>query len=664
MVSHVICLLTFLNFSSISDPYTSSIFSSKPFSISWFPSFLHLFNSSIISLGGILSLAPYLDSSSLQTCSQGSIKIFLLDIHNDAVISTYSPQIPKDSIIYLTMLSRRHSRISSPSPWVSNLLNSHKVWTDSRLIYNHQYKSTPISHVPIVPLLSKNISHSSTQTIVYLFGKCDPGICKLVTHLKMTGFQPVLLGGAAQTQNCRLCSLPRALRHYEALSKASNRHILLIPSSSSLEHLTRLDIVWLRYVFFYGVTVVADSSLKYDLDNMVLRERVVYYPHLANVSYSLLSSLSRSYKPSINVINPLTAFLRCELFASRHTINAIINPHAAAPTGPLNISGTLTTQSTSQILTFSHQFFPPSAFRVLAIMAGFNEGDVVRSAIMDLIEQGCHVHYLDNWSTDNTQDTLKELQIQYSHFLTFELFPADGRPNTFNWEDILTKKKVLSETVPYDWIIHIDPDEIRESPWGPNITLRQALYILDQLDYNVANFANLVIFHPVKGQKIFQPGENLKESFHYFEVNSFHGNNYQLKAWKTYTLTNYHNISFFLPPQQSRSVYFDLVTYGGHAGKYIQQSSNSYVPPLRIFPLKFVLRHYPFRSQEHGVRKVFDERKSRWNRRERKEYGWHIQYENIYDDHQFVREDSQGLFSVEGNYELPGRLYESLLPCP
>jgi hypothetical protein len=324
------------------------------------------------------------------------------------------------------------------------------------------------------------------------------------------------------------------------------------------------------------------------------------------------------------------------------------------------------------MLAFSNLFLPPSTFRVLAIMAGYNEGDVLYSSVMNLLHQGCHVHYLDNWSTDNTQTILQRLQSSHPQLFSHEVFPPDAPPLTFNWEDILTKKKILSETLPFDWVIHVDPDEIRESPWGQNISLRQSIFLVDRLGYNLINFAKVVIFHPVSSspqqttttKKTFQPGDDLLQSFQYFEMNSFHGNNFQLKAWKTYSATPYHNITH--APQRSRPVFFDLVTYGGHAGKYInqQQSQSAFVPQTKVFPLKFILRHYPFRSEEHGRQKVFEERKSRWNQQERKEYGWHIQYDQIYEDHVFVRSDTTGLLSLGPNNELPKDLYETILPCP
>ena len=76
--------------------------------------------------------------------------------------------------------------------------------------------------------------------------------------------------------------------------------------------------------------------------------------------------------------------------------------------------------------------------------------------------------------------------------------PADAAPATYNWGDILRRKEQLSaELVGADWVIHCDPDEVRESPWGPAVSLRQAVFVAHTLGYSLINFNNLVVFRPV-----------------------------------------------------------------------------------------------------------------------------------------------------------------------
>jgi hypothetical protein len=75
----------------------------------------------------------------------------------------------------------------------------------------------------------------------------------------------------------------------------------------------------------------------------------------------------------------------------------------------------------------------------------------------------------------------------------------------------------------------------------------------------------------------------------------------------------------------------DLVSSGGHDVLF---------PDRRVFPLRFLLRHYPIRSQTHGERKIFIERRPRLDVTER-ELGWHIQYDHVEEGHNFLASPGQ-----------------------
>ena len=71
----------------------------------------------------------------------------------------------------------------------------------------------------------------------------------------------------------------------------------------------------------------------------------------------------------------------------------------------------------------------------------------------------------------------------------------------------------------------------------------------------------------------------------------------------------------------------DLVSSGGHSADFDGR---------RVFPIPFLLRHYPIRGQTHGTRKVFEDRLPRFDRAER-DRGWHVQYDGLDAQHAFVR---------------------------
>jgi hypothetical protein len=64
----------------------------------------------------------------------------------------------------------------------------------------------------------------------------------------------------------------------------------------------------------------------------------------------------------------------------------------------------------------------------------------------------------------------------------------------------------------------------------------------------------------------------------------------------------------------------DLATSGGHAAKFAG---------ARDFPYRFLLKHYPIRSQEQGMRKIIQERQHRFSPHERQTLKWHTQYNSV-----------------------------------
>jgi hypothetical protein len=61
----------------------------------------------------------------------------------------------------------------------------------------------------------------------------------------------------------------------------------------------------------------------------------------------------------------------------------------------------------------------------------------------------------------------------------------------------------------------------------------------------------------------------------------------------------------------------------------------------RVFPYKFLLRHYPIRSQEHGERKIPRDRQPRWSPEERAK-GWDVHYDH-YNKDTSILWDREGL---------------------
>jgi hypothetical protein len=257
---------------------------------------------------------------------------------------------------------------------------------------------------------------------------------------------------------------------------------------------------------------------------------------------------------------------------------------------------------------FGKQIRPgaPADFRVVAFMAAYNEEDIIVQSITKWTDQGVRVHVLENWSTDSTYDLAKELEGRLP--VTVERFPKDGPSEYFDWGAMLGRMEALSTEIKADWFVRRGADEVLASPW-PGVSYRDGLYLVDQSGFNCVDHT-IVEFHPVDDG--FKTGMDHEDYFRHFDLKHLSHRN-QRKAWKNLG----QRISTI--PSAGHDVVFN--------GR-------------RIYPFKFLVKHYSFRSQSHGERKVFRERKARWNPKERAR-GWHIHYDSMQEGHRFVQPASE-----------------------
>jgi len=238
---------------------------------------------------------------------------------------------------------------------------------------------------------------------------------------------------------------------------------------------------------------------------------------------------------------------------------------------------------------------PPADFKVIAIMTAFNEADVIETCLDHLIGQGILVYLMDNYSTDDT--VARASRYLGRGLIGFEHSPLQDT-KTYDLEKVLMRIEHLATTLDADWFIDYDADEIRRSPFR-GVGLREALYAVDRAGYNAVDFTVLNFRPTVDG---FVPGTPLESYFSHFEFGSTAGFLRQRKAWK--------NIGQL--PQ--------LLEYGGHDVQF---------PGRKLYPYKFLNKHYPVRSQAHGERKIVRERQGRYSPREKVLREWHTHYDDI-----------------------------------
>lgn len=255
-----------------------------------------------------------------------------------------------------------------------------------------------------------------------------------------------------------------------------------------------------------------------------------------------------------------------------------------------------------QLIDVSRHKFP--TLPVLAIMHVFNEQDIIGDTVKHLLEQGIDVHIIDNWSTDDTYKIIRSLA-SASKRVSYERYP--DKPNKkFELAKLLARvTEVAKDKQEYKWIMLNDADEIRWSPWR-DVNLQQAFSFIDSVGYSAVDYT---VFNFMPTKEGFGVGQDLIGFFEYGEFSGIAGHFVQVKSWKN-------------NPEAS------LAPSGGHHVNFTN---------LKIYPLKFLLGHYPIRSSKHAREKIFQQRKTRFSTQERRK-GWHTQYDDINETTSFIKD--------------------------
>lgn len=204
--------------------------------------------------------------------------------------------------------------------------------------------------------------------------------------------------------------------------------------------------------------------------------------------------------------------------------------------------------------------------RVVAIIATYNEERFIGGCLEHLFANGVEAYLCDNESTDRT------VEIAKAHLgrglLAIETLPRDG---TYRWRQILARKQQLATALPAVWFLHLDADEIPQSP-RPGQTLAEALAEADACGYNAVEFRELTFVATAETPDHDHAEFRRTMRWYYpFAPNRLH----LVRAWK-------------------RQPSVDLVSTGGHQASF---------PARRISPQALFLRHYLILSHEHLVRK-------------------------------------------------------------
>jgi len=225
----------------------------------------------------------------------------------------------------------------------------------------------------------------------------------------------------------------------------------------------------------------------------------------------------------------------------------------------------------------------------LAIVPVYNEADILQWTLAHLRANGCDVHVLDNWSTDASWEIAR-------NFGRRERYPAAGPDSSWDWTGMLKRIAAIARER-QGWVLFHDADEIRTPPleWLGAL-LDGALRWVEEQGFNAVRF-KVFEFPPVNDDYRGDPAAH----FRWYRVPRVDGRLPHVKAWL-----------------QRPGQLVDLHTQGGHEALFEGR---------KIFPENFVLKHYPFRSTAHAVRKL----KARRERYAAAELAraWHVQYAGI-----------------------------------
>lgn len=168
----------------------------------------------------------------------------------------------------------------------------------------------------------------------------------------------------------------------------------------------------------------------------------------------------------------------------------------------------------------------PKELKVVALVATYNEEDIIGLVIEDLLANGVQVVILDDGSTDETLARVEPFLGK--GVISVERLPRDPeRGGEFSLERIITRKQELAQEMDATWFINHDADEFRESFW-PRMSLLEGISLVDGMGYNAVDFAVYDFWPTHDGYK---SGDDPRELFPYCEQGS-QVDRLQIRCWK------------------------------------------------------------------------------------------------------------------------------------
>jgi radical SAM protein with 4Fe4S-binding SPASM domain len=283
----------------------------------------------------------------------------------------------------------------------------------------------------------------------------------------------------------------------------------------------------------------------------------------------------------------------------------------------------------------------------------YNEEEIIDYSIEYYLSKGIDIVVFDNESTDKSFEIIKNLRENSNclgKIIDYQSVKTDG----YEWKKILriSCEYMHGKLSGYDWILLIDADSFYQSP-VKGIELTDFIRSIDEKNYNVIN-GLLVEFYPT--EKDVSSIKSPLERLNYCKINGnvpwgFVKNDMEVNK----KFNSAEKINTFNAPQYKIFKYhpsMDFYSWGGHV--CLREE-------IKISPIPFIYLHYSWLSYEHGLKKIFKERKARFVERKKACYE-HPQYlEFLPIEKDLVRDSGELQVFDINSIQMAEKVFEALL---
>ena len=250
--------------------------------------------------------------------------------------------------------------------------------------------------------------------------------------------------------------------------------------------------------------------------------------------------------------------------------------------------------------------------KIQCYMPVFNEADILPHTLRHLYEQGCAVHVIDGWSTDGSWEIALDAAIKDSAVnaiaerqrmgpfprVTVERFPAGGPDKIQNCTAILERIEHLAEASDADWILYSDADEWRRAPGTDRLI--DGVSAVDAIGFSAIDF------------RVFQ--------FYCTTADLCEGKDWSHTGYSPEAFFRYYDEADCISRIPNRKLWKNVgrvhLGGGGHEVTF---------PGMRIYPQRFTMKHFPFRTPAQAKAKI--ETRLARRRKEEHDKGWGVHYD-------------------------------------